>query len=51
MPRNNFIVEALKVCEEAEAYWRSNPTWKDPGAMLDMQRIAQLQFIERVLNG
>lgn len=38
----NFIDEALKVCDEAE---------REGGIFMDVQMIAKLQFIEKVLNG
>ena len=39
---SSFVEEAYKVCDEAE---------KHEPAVTDIQLIAKLQFIEKVLNG
>ncbi len=40
---DSFVTEAYKVCDEAD---------RGPGrAIMDAQILAQLQFIEKVLNG
>lgn len=47
-PRSSFLREAHKVCDEAE---QAVYCTVSGAQVLDMQVLAKLQFIEKVLNG